>query len=489
MILYLLDYDFSRIMSIDLYESLIWTNRYLGYGDFELRMSFIGQTLDLINMITEKKSKSLDLYFSLEGDLMIIETFEISSNVESGYHVIISGRGLESILERRIIWTTTNINGNLQNGIKKLIDDAFINPSDTNRKLSNFIFESSSNVDITKLTMTSQFTGDNLYETIYSICEESNLGFNIILNQNNTFVFKLVKGENRAFDQTINPYVIFSPKYDNLISSDYINSSKTLKNIALVAGEEFEKGTPASKWNVNRDASYSFVNTENEPNVWKSNNQAKQSTTAKTTWTYTPTSTQELIIKWSVSSESSYDKIFISLNGNTKVNYISGEQSGSFTEVLQPNTLYTLIATYSKDVSIDRGTDTATVIFDHVVDRRKTTVSDGSSQTGLSRKELFVDARDLQSESDNKTLTSDEYVSILSQRGKEKLSENTYTYAFTGEIEPTKTFEYGRDFYIGDIVQIQNEFGMSIKAMIIEVVTSHDVSGQYTYPTFKILNS
>ena len=47
----------------------------------------------------------------------------------------------------------------------------------------------------------------------------------------------------------------------------------------------------------------------------------------------------------------------------------------------------------------------------------------------------------------------------------------------------TKMFEYGKDFFIGDIVQIANEYGMESRARILEIVTAIDTQGTVTYPT------
>ena len=41
----------------------------------------------------------------------------------------------------------------------------------------------------------------------------------------------------RSYNQLTNPYVVFSPRFDNVISSEYSESSKTMKNVTLVTGE------------------------------------------------------------------------------------------------------------------------------------------------------------------------------------------------------------------------------------------------------------
>ena len=162
---------------------------------------------------------------------------QITSDTEDGNHVTVTGRSLESILDRRIVWGQKLLSGNLQNGIKTLLNENVISPSDSNRKIPNFIFKESIDPAITKLKLEAQYTGDNLYDVIQKICEEQGIGFKITLNDEKQFVFELYAGSDRSYDQTENPYVIFSPKFENIINSNYIESKASLKTVTLVGGE------------------------------------------------------------------------------------------------------------------------------------------------------------------------------------------------------------------------------------------------------------
>ena len=106
--------------------------------------------------------------------------------------------------------------------------------------------------------------------------------------------------------------------------------------------------------------------------------------------------------------------------------------------------------------------------------------------SGLNRRELFTDARDISSDvGDGVVLTDAEYTAQLKQRGKEKLTENEDVVSFEGEVDTTTMFQYGVDFFKGDVVQIANEYGHETTARIIEIVMSEDENGMSVYPTFK----
>lgn len=226
----ILDRDLKVINILDTYESFIWTDRYDECGDFEL---FIGMNSSLIDILQENYYLQI-----LKSDrTMIIEDIIIKSDSESGNKLKVTGRSLESILNRRIIWGLKVLRGNLHDGIKSIITENIISPSISSRKIDNFIFEDSNDPYIKKLTIDTQYTGDNIYDIISEICKNNGIGFSITINDNQQFVFKLFRGTDRSYDQVENPYIIFSPKFDNMINSNFAYSIKEYKNVALIAGE------------------------------------------------------------------------------------------------------------------------------------------------------------------------------------------------------------------------------------------------------------
>lgn len=274
-----LNNKFETVGIIDYYISLIWTERYSECGDFELTLKSDSSVFSFIGV---------GYYLWIKGAnmMMIIEKIEVQTDVEDGNGLILSGRSLESLLDRRIIWPQTNLDcsgyvtytpkaedvvvsynsvsnfpsegetskcykandtnivyrwdGKLQHAIKQLITDCFINPTwdAESRKVNNFRFIDADDSNVTSLDLKAQYTGDSLYDVISAICAAYDLGFFVRFNDDEkTFEFGLYKGEDRSYDQEDLSYVVFSSKYDNLISSNYLESDENLKTLTIVAGE------------------------------------------------------------------------------------------------------------------------------------------------------------------------------------------------------------------------------------------------------------
>lgn len=105
---------------------------------------------------------------------------------------------------------------------------------------------------------------------------------------------------------------------------------------------------------------------------------------------------------------------------------------------------------------------------------------------GWLRDELFVDARDLQKTTGNKSYTDAEYKEMLTQRGKEKLKEHIVFVSYDSTVtNENEKYKYGRDFYNGDFVTVvDNELGITVDAQITEVTKSREGSREILDITF-----
>lgn len=114
---------------------------------------------------------------------------------------------------------------------------------------------------------------------------------------------------------------------------------------------------------------------------------------------------------------------------------------------------------------------------------RKWTDVNGSVYSGLDRRELFVDARDISSNGGE--ISENDYHDMLATRGAEKLAEQQIVKAFSGDIEPQTTYQYKEDYNLGDIVTVDNGYGVTATPRIIEIIECWDDTGYKVVPTFE----
>lgn len=232
MILYALDKSYNAIGDpIDTWTTAMWYRRYDEEGEMSLYLpaSFAMAHSDILkqgNYITNPR---------FPDHYCIIEGIETKTDVEEGPQMTITGRSLESILRRRIVWNTiTADNASLQDTIKRILDENVISPSNTNRQIPNFVFKASTDDRITALRVTCNLHGDNVYNVIHGWCLDESIGFRITPYGSGGFQFELYAGLDYSYGQDTRPWVVFSPSYENLASTTNMVSDKAVQNAALI---------------------------------------------------------------------------------------------------------------------------------------------------------------------------------------------------------------------------------------------------------------
>ena len=205
--------DYERIGFIESYSYLSWVRRYSSTGEFELKCA--PENLSLL---------SLGNIVSKAGDTEagIIETLSIES-VEKEI-ITVKGRFLTSLLERRIIWNTESLKGDIGIVIGELINNHVIKPKDENRKIASLGYQEIATGKIIE----GQISFKNLLETITAICSEEGIGFkgNLI---GSGILYTLYLGKELPF--------VFSREFENLLSQNYTDSIKDYANLTKVAGD------------------------------------------------------------------------------------------------------------------------------------------------------------------------------------------------------------------------------------------------------------
>lgn len=342
------------------YISLIWTERFNSYGDFELSVPLTKKHFDLL--IPDRF-----IEIPTSSDLMIIENVNIQD--DDNQRMTIKGKSFESLLGRRIVynWRDTQSDVKLSDLLSLLTYDNLLSKDVEGRDIPWLSIDISIPDDLKDQTLqTSINRGDDLGSSIYALggiygfCPRASFDpstRNVILN----FIF----GSKTD--------IIFKHANYNLSKSSYALSTNNFKTSAIVAG--------------------------------------------------------------------------------------SGEEEKRTIAVISRSTTETI---FDED-----GTKEVTV-FDY---------------KGVTRREMFVDARDIQKKSGE---TNSKYIERLKERGIDKLKENNKEYVIDGTITNTGRYVLNVDYSLGDIVKIESNF-YSATARITEIIQSWSDTGYEIYPSFETI--
>lgn len=130
---------------------------------------------------------------------------------------------------------------------------------------------------------------------------------------------------------------------------------------------------------------------------------------------------------------------------------------------------------------------TTAIVFGEGEGTARKSVRLNDNLSGLERKELYVDARDLQKTTDDVTLTDAQYNDTLKARGNKELAERVSTLLVKGDINlNSDLFKFGRDYDVGDRVRISSKvFGLSKTALLAGVEETWDEKGHHMTPIWE----
>ena len=78
-----------------------------------------------------------------------------------------------------------------------------------------------------------------------------------------------------------------------------------------------------------------------------------------------------------------------------------------------------------------------------------------------------------------------DYSAQLAARGAEKIAEHQITESFDGEIDTENTFILDEDYTLGDIVTVENEYGIRKNVRVSAIMEAWDNEGYSAIPTFE----
>lgn len=345
--------EITLIGEVNNASSVIYSKRFVGYGRLEMYVPLTNENIELCKVGNMLSMGSSGHY------CYMITGIEPQKDENRFVKVKVTGRGLEELLYRRILYASHKYsNVPLSDVMYDLVNVNFINVASgyerrlmPHMKLIDDAFEQNIGP-----TVTLQRTGKSVKDRLDEICEDYDVGYEVYYDRDvNKFVFSVLEHRDMTLSGNATVPVIFDTETDDILESTYSYNVESERNMALVVGE------------------------------------AQDST--------------------------------------------------------------------EQDVRI-----------------RAKVIVGNDTLTGYDRKELYIDARDLQSESENESgsmeeMSDAEYEELLRNRGAVKLSENAIVQSLDANIRYYGSqYEYDVDYMLGDKVTIvDRDMNIIVDAYISEV--------------------
>lgn len=235
------------------YYSFIWTDRYNEPGDFELQLPYTDKNV-------KKFAIDSAVTCNLSRGIMLVEEVTISISFDQGRVLVVKGRSIESILERRVIADSLILDSDdytenkFINALNEVCMNGFadmVGVMTENNNFSPIGFAAFSGrdlgLDYSKETMLStdpedhilnsevriEATGKDLLTIFEENCQLMGFGFRL---KDGTKI-EVYDGVDRSDE------IIYSEEdpYNNLSSIEYSTDSKDYRNFAFVHGDEYSE--------------------------------------------------------------------------------------------------------------------------------------------------------------------------------------------------------------------------------------------------------
>ena len=148
------EHKLQKIGLLDDFISVVWNNRFLTSGDFEFIVKLTKRNIDLIKRNRFVTRKNLD-------EIGIIEEVTISDD-NGTKQIKAVGRMAQSLLNRRIVWDSTLLNGLTLPQLRALIDNNLISAKDESRKIPAQYTE--------VLKVGNEIVKEDIYESLITHC-------------------------------------------------------------------------------------------------------------------------------------------------------------------------------------------------------------------------------------------------------------------------------------------------------------------------------
>lgn len=243
--LYTLDASLRRIEVIDVFQSLVWTERWSSMGDFQL---VVDSTAENRRLLTPGTRLAVDRSYRV----MEIETINDEVDDDGKKTIRFSGPELVRVLEDRLAkasnsnlvtdpaWTLTGTPGNIA---RKVFTDICVTGTLSQWDKIPFIQPGTifpaSTIPEPADSINYVVEPKSVYEVIKTICETYNLGFRLVRNfDTSQLYFDIYAGSDRTTSQSVLAPVVFAPELDNLQNTKELTTYAGVKNVAYVYNDQ-----------------------------------------------------------------------------------------------------------------------------------------------------------------------------------------------------------------------------------------------------------
>lgn len=216
--------DFSLAGEIEQFTSFSWSDKFVGYAEFELKAPTNKNNLELL--------KTDNVIWCGGETAALIEIVQFDQE-DNGIFITAKGRTLECLLTNRTISSDIHFPSQPASEVIYYIL-GFNTTSASTAQARRFPYFSYTQ-DVTFGTDQAYEITPKAYKTVYdailSLCKDYNIGCKIVFNPNNkTLVFKLVQGTNRSSS------VVLSTDSEDILPGSYYKNRQSYKNVALTFG-------------------------------------------------------------------------------------------------------------------------------------------------------------------------------------------------------------------------------------------------------------
>lgn len=209
------------------FTAMTWTSRTTTFGGFELWCPMLPENSELL--------KPDNLLWIGGDELGVIETIKKSTDEQGGTILQVSGRFIESWLERRIIWGQYSGTEVVSNHLRNMVNLNAISPSDPKRVIPNLGLSPTQEALGPSISFSDSYS--NLWNTVVELANSHSLFIRIKANvPEGELLFTILKGTNRSVEQSILPAVVLSTDLSDILTDSYTLDSTTWCNMSLVAG-------------------------------------------------------------------------------------------------------------------------------------------------------------------------------------------------------------------------------------------------------------